>query len=168
MVWEGWALSEHPSSSVAAPLQYAPQRSIIIRTDVTVDLSSVLLSTAAQRRALQLQCITIPAGMTDLRAFEAQPYGSFLMSEELTFLRSTDGGIAEVKDSTFSFRGATVLTVVPADPAYCETQSRNLATYFFSIWSFAALAKAFAGNEFGLNPRGYGLNSDRAAPLGIL
>ena len=40
------------------------------------------------------------------------------MSEELTYLRSTDGGIAEVKDSTFSFRGATVLTVVPADPAY--------------------------------------------------
>ena len=89
---------------------------------VTVDLSSVLLSTAAQRRALQLQCITIPAGMNDLRAFEAllraQTYGSFLMSEELTFLRSTDGGIAEVKDSTFSFRGATVLTVVPAVSAY--------------------------------------------------
>ena len=89
---------------------------------VTVDLSSVLLSTAAHRRALHMQCITIPAGMTDLRKFEAllraQPYGSFLMSEELTFLRSTDGGIAEVKDSTFSFRGATVLKVAPADPAY--------------------------------------------------
>ena len=48
------------------------------------------------------------------------------------------------------------------------TQSRNLPTYFFSFWAFAALAKAFAGNEFGLNPRGYGLNSGRAAPLGIL
>ena len=89
---------------------------------VTVDLSSVLLSTSARRRALPLQCITIPAGLNDLRAFEAllraQPYGSYLISEELTYLRSTDGGIAEVKDSTFSFRGATVLTVVPADPAY--------------------------------------------------
>ena len=48
------------------------------------------------------------------------------------------------------------------------TQSRNLPTYFFSFWASAALAKAFAGNEFGLNPRGYGLNSGRAAPLGIL
>ena len=48
------------------------------------------------------------------------------------------------------------------------TQSRNLPTYFFSFWAFAALAKAFAGNEFGLNPRGYRLNSGRAAPLGIL
>ena len=50
----------------------------------------------------------------------------------------------------------------------CSTQSRNLPTYFFSFWASAALAKAFAGNEFGLNPRGYGLNSGRAAPLGIL
>ena len=59
--------------------------------------------------------------MTDLRAFEvllkAQPYGSFLMSEELTFLESTDGGIVEVEDNTFSSRGATVLAVVPAGPA---------------------------------------------------
>ena len=48
------------------------------------------------------------------------------------------------------------------------TQSRNLPTYFFSFWAFATLAKAFAGNKFGLNPRGYGLNSGRAAPHGIL
>ena len=50
------------------------------------------------------------------------------------------------------------------------TQSRNLptCTYFFSFWAFAALAKAFTGNEFGLNPRGYGLDSGRDAPLGIL
>ena len=39
---------------------------------------------------------------------------------------------------------------------------------FFSFWAFAALAKASAGNEFGLNPRGYGLSSGRAASLRIL
>ena len=38
----------------------------------------------------------------------------------------------------------------------------------FSFWAFATLAKAFAGNEFGLNPRDYGLNSGRAALLDIL
>ena len=48
------------------------------------------------------------------------------------------------------------------------SQSRNLPTYFFSFGAFAALAEAFARNEFGLNPRGYGLNSGRAAPLVIL
>ena len=48
-----------------------------------------------------------------------------------------------------------------------QTQSRNLPTYFFSFWAFAALAKAFAGNEFWQNPRGYGLNSGRASPLEI-
>ena len=32
----------------------------------------------------------------------------------------------------------------------------------FHIWAFAALAKAFAGNEFGQNPRGCGLNLTRA------
>ena len=102
MVLDGWALSGQPGRSAAAPHQYAPQRSISGLT-VTVDLSSVLLSTSARRRALPLQCITIPAGLNDLRAFEAllraQPYGSYLISEELTYLRSTDGGIAEVKDS---------------------------------------------------------------------
>ena len=63
------------NSQAAAPQQH---RISMLRSGasssgltVTVDLSSVLLSTAAQRRALQLQCITIPAGMTDLRAFEA-------------------------------------------------------------------------------------------------
>ena len=89
---------------------------------VTVDLSSVLLSTSARRHALPLQCITISTGLNSLRAFEAllraQPYGSHIVSEELTYLCSTDGGIAEVKDSTFSFRGATLLIIVPADPAY--------------------------------------------------
>ena len=112
------------SQAAAPPHRFSMPRSGASSSGltVTVDLSSVLLSTAAHRRALHMQCITIPAGMTDLRKFEAllraQPYGSFLMSEELTFLRSTDGGIAEVKDSTFSFRGATVLKVAPADPAY--------------------------------------------------
>ena len=38
----------------------------------------------------------------------------------------------------------------------------------FLIWAFAALAnKAFAGDEFGQNPRGCGLNSGWATPLVI-
>ena len=37
----------------------------------------------------------------------------------------------------------------------------------FLIWAFAALAKAFAGNEFGQNPHGCGLDSDRATPYAI-
>jgi hypothetical protein len=44
------------------------------------------------------------------------------------------------------------------------TQSRKLLTYFFSFGAFAALAKAFAGNEFEQNPHGCGLNSDRSTP----
>ena len=48
-----------------------------------------------------------------------------------------------------------------------RTQSQNLLTYFFPFGAFAALAKAFAGNEFGQNPRGCGLNSGRASPPGI-
>ena len=39
---------------------------------------------------------------------------------------------------------------------------------FFSFWACAALAKAFEGNEFRQNPRGCGLNSSGAVPLGIL
>ena len=51
-------------------------------------------------------------------------------------------------------------------PVRCShwTQSRKLLTYFFSFGAFAALAKAFAGEEFGQNPRGCGLNSGRASP----
>ena len=37
----------------------------------------------------------------------------------------------------------------------------------FLIWAFAALAKAFVGEEFGQNPRGCGLNSGRATLLAI-
>ena len=37
----------------------------------------------------------------------------------------------------------------------------------FLIWAFAALAKAFAGDEFGQNPRGCGLNSGWATPLAM-
>ena len=48
-----------------------------------------------------------------------------------------------------------------------QTQSRKLLTYFFSFGAFAALAKAFAGDEFGQNPRGCGLNSGWATPLAI-
>jgi hypothetical protein len=113
------------NSQAAAP----PHRISMLRSGasssgltVTVDLSSVLQGTAVQRRALQLQCITIPAGLNDLHAFErllrTQSYGDYLIGEEFAYLRSTDGGTAEVKDSTFSFRGAALLTVVPADPAY--------------------------------------------------
>ena len=43
-----------------------------------------------------------------------------------------------------------------------QTQSRNLPTYFFSFGGFAALAKAFAGNESGQNPHGCKLNSGRS------
>ena len=45
-----------------------------------------------------------------------------------------------------------------------KTQSQNLLTYFFSFGAFAALAKAFVGEEFGQNPRDCGLNSGRASP----
>ena len=47
------------------------------------------------------------------------------------------------------------------------TQSRKLLTCFFSFGAFAALAKAFAGEEFGQTPRGCGLNSGWATPLAI-
>ena len=42
------------------------------------------------------------------------------------------------------------------------TQSRKLLTYFLSFGAFAALAKAFAGDELGQNPRRCGLNSGLA------
>jgi len=47
------------------------------------------------------------------------------------------------------------------------TLSTCSSTDFFSFWACAALAKAFEGNEFRQNPRGCGLNSSGAAPLGI-
>ena len=68
------------SQAAAPPHRFSMPRSGASSSGltVTVDLSSVLLSTAAHRRALHMQCITIPAGMTDLRKFEAllraQPY----------------------------------------------------------------------------------------------
>ena len=40
-----------------------------------------------------------------------------------------------------------------------KTQSKETLTYFSAFGAFAALAKAFAGNEFGQKPRGCGLNS---------
>ena len=48
-----------------------------------------------------------------------------------------------------------------------ETQSRNFLAYLFSFGAFAALAKAFVGEEFEQNPRGCGLNSGRDTPLAI-
>ena len=125
--WVRWCgMAGHSQNSqAAAPLhRFSMPRSGASSSGltVTVDLSSVLLSTSARRHALPLQCITIPTCLNSLRAFEAllraQPHGSHIVSEELTYLCSTDGGIAEVKDNTFSFRGATLLTIVPADPAY--------------------------------------------------
>jgi hypothetical protein len=47
------------------------------------------------------------------------------------------------------------------------TQSRKLLTHFFSFGAFAALAKDFAGDEFGQNRRGYGLNSGWATHYAI-
>ena len=48
------------------------------------------------------------------------------------------------------------------------TQSRKLLTYFSPSRAFAALAKAFAGNEFEQNPRGCGPNPGWAStPLAI-
>ena len=49
----------------------------------------------------------------------------------------------------------------------CPTQSQNLLTYLFPFWVFAALAKAFDGNEFGQTPRDCGFDSGRASPPGI-
>ena len=61
--------------------------------------------------------------------------------------------------SFFLFHSCCTHSFVHAAHSFVLTQSRKLLTHFFSFGAFAALAKAFAGDEFGQHPRGCGLNS---------